>query len=545
MAVTNTSTEADAEARGPLFFDAPAIRSAGRAGFADSFWWPVSEHDHTQFLDAFWKAFDLFHAALEGEDKYVLLADTQFAFILAAHCHFAGAFAQAKALGVEANYTETSKRFLEPDWDVFATAFDAPPAAKLISRLRIRNLIRNTIFNTRVACKTLMRGRLPRYDTIGIGSGDDLKLEYLERKGRLCRHLYLELVLNGVEAESAKTLSSETIEHLHRFLESAAAAASKYLRCENIETATIAQAWIKRLQRLKQLYTFAARTMPAAESVVVTQLGKPLNRTLAFAAKSRGSQVIGFHHGNDMCNFWERAQAYSEYAVCDLFVCPTTKSAEHHATEYRLSGISEQQPTEFIGLETSDYQRQIEASRKSALPAEIRSVMIVGYPMTALRYHYSPADFFAFQLDLEIRVCRFLKDQGYRVLYKAHPDRLKEVQGLFDDLADEVIATPFEEVWQQADAIFFGCMTSTTFGYTLCTNRPVIALDIEETEWNPALKPHLDNRCRFVSAYWDSRNRLIFDEKQFATALREPPTPPDQGYANAVLLPQTDKSAPR
>jgi hypothetical protein len=163
--------------------------------------------------------------------------------------------------------------------------------------------------------------------------------------------------------------------------------------------------------------------------------------------------------------------------------------------------------------------------------------MVVGYPMNAVRYLYSSGDFFLFQVDLELRMMRLFKENGFIVLYKVHPERRKEAEGIYEGACDQILGEPFEEVWPQADAIVYPITTSSTFGYALTTNRPLIALDLQGKRWNRDAYDLLKKRCTMVPAWFTERNRVDFDEKNLLEALQRKPETPDYAYVRELMVP--------
>jgi hypothetical protein len=166
--------------------------------------------------------------------------------------------------------------------------------------------------------------------------------------------------------------------------------------------------------------------------------------------------------------------------------------------------------------------------------------MIIGYPMEITRYQYSAADFFYFQLDLEIRLAKLLKDQGYRVIYKAHPDNVDRIEGVFDNIVDEILVDPFEKTYQSADVFLFGCMTSTTFGYAVNTNKPIYLLDIEGQYWNKGVHKLLQKRCTMVTSFFDKSNRIIFDEDYIIDKLKKKQFQPNYEYVEKLMFPMSN-----
>ena len=124
--------------------------------------------------------------------------------------------------------------------------------------------------------------------------------------------------------------------------------------------------------------------------------------------------------------------------------------------------------------------------------------MIIGYPMTQYRPMEEVGFFFYIRLQFEFRLILALKNKGFRVLYKAHPDRLDEISGFFEKIVDEFMVDPFEKVWNQADALVYGLTSTSTFGYGLCTNLPITLIKLDGTLWNPKQKKYLKNLKRMV-----------------------------------------------
>jgi hypothetical protein len=113
---------------------------------------------------------------------------------------------------------------------------------------------------------------------------------------------------------------------------------------------------------------------------------------------------------------------------------------------------------------------------------------------------------------------RFLKGSGYRVIYKAHPDRLKEIGDLFVDFVDEIVSEPFEASWKKSDAFIFTHTGSTTFGYSLSLGNRVVLINLENCPITIDDK-HMENIFRVVPAKMDIDNRIQFDKKNLLDSL--------------------------
>ena len=161
----------------------------------------------------------------------------------------------------------------------------------------------------------------------------------------------------------------------------------------------------------------------------------------------------------------------------------------------------------------------------------MKKVMLIGYPMKPWReptYQSGGAIFWPMMLDLELRLVELLKESGYEPVYKAHPDRIPEVRGIFEDKC-EVIYQPFRTKWRDSsnlrrrwmaqimakmDILLFTTITTTAFSFALCTNRPIVALDLSFRQpFFPEPAELLKKRIKVVPAVYDERSRIIFDKE--------------------------------
>jgi len=171
-----------------------------------------------------------------------------------------------------------------------------------------------------------------------------------------------------------------------------------------------------------------------------------------------------------------------------------------------------------------------------------KKAMLVGFPMNAKRYILSRGDFFFFQLEIELQLLGLLRKSGYQTVYKVHPERSQEARGLYDGHCDDLLETSFERVWQQADIIVFGSITTSTFGLTACLPRPMLAVEMPGLQWNDSVKSYLAHRCCLVPAHYDSSNRPYLNreilELQLEAAME---SDIDYSYAENFLFPHASQ----
>ncbi len=269
-------------------------------------------------------------------------------------------------------------------------------------------------------------------------------------------------------------------------------------------------------------------------ALAVAALGNPRQRALAIAVRESGGQVTSFAHGGFTGLFRTAALADAEFALSDTYVTYTEGSADlcERIQRYHPPIVSNR--ARIVAMPRVRHRRNRRHDLVTAHP--VRSVMVVGFPMNSWRNANAAAGFALMQLHVELRIVDALRAAGYAVLYKAHPDRLAEVRGVFDDRA-YVITEPIEHAHVLADAFVFGSMRTTAFPVALRTTKPVVAV-LMDTEpavpFSDALE-FLERRCTVLRGRFDEHHRVVFDEQALCDALVHPPDTHDTLYCDRYL----------
>ena len=151
---------------------------------------------------------------------------------------------------------------------------------------------------------------------------------------------------------------------------------------------------------------------------------------------------------------------------------------------------------------------------------KIKTVMLMGFPMSCQRRVGEKGLFFLSKISTEYEILVFLKKIGLNVLYKAHPDRREEVEGVFDKVADRVIYDTFEKSWEMADAFIFTYTSTTTFAYALETDRKIILVDVDTNKTDKELRKKLGEIVDYVPATIANDSiRVKFDKEKLSEVL--------------------------
>jgi hypothetical protein len=245
--------------------------------------------------------------------------------------------------------------------------------------------------------------------------------------------------------------------------------------------------------------------------------------------KSLGGQVVGFAHGNAYLScIGGSDETNGAHLVISDFVVGSQgeKSNLEHLRAILPSPLNGDDRIIYlkqdIYKELREKYKNASAETAARNPDDIKEIMIVGFPLDSFYYPGLPGHDALTYTHLTLRIMKDLKQAGYRIIYKSHPDTLKESEGIFDSFADSVISERFETVYERADCILFPSPYSTTFGFTLLTDKPVVYM--RNCEWNyepDELTQALHRRTVPVNVSFDDKYVLKYSTEELLNAVRE------------------------
>lgn len=271
-------------------------------------------------------------------------------------------------------------------------------------------------------------------------------------------------------------------------------------------------------------------------SILVNAMGNTFKRCLCIAGKRSGFHMVGFTHGDSVGMFKTKSFSYVEQSMVDTFVVPNQGSVELFSLSAQkfLSPLGKN--VKILPNKTNPYKDIKQKCRAKKVSDSITSVMLLEFPLTDMYYPGSYGLFWAYQLDLNLRVATLIRQHKIRTVLKKHPDRSQESEGVYDRYYDELLVRPFEKVYEQADAYILPNIATSTFGFALLTNKPIIIFESSlEDVWEPASKL-LRKRCRVIPSWVAEDGRLMFDEQALVAALRDPPNEPNDEFIERYML---------
>jgi hypothetical protein len=152
-------------------------------------------------------------------------------------------------------------------------------------------------------------------------------------------------------------------------------------------------------------------------------------------------------------------------------------------------------------------------------PSRRPTVLYVGTAFAGQLVHIPPVPPDAVYFDWQCRLLDALKGLDAEVYCKPHPENLilSGVQPL--PVLYPALDMPFGKALAQADVVVFDYCLSTSFWETLCSDRPVVLLDVARARWHPAVDAMLSRRCMRLAVTYDAGNRPQFDAAALAGAV--------------------------
>ena len=287
-----------------------------------------------------------------------------------------------------------------------------------------------------------------------------------------------------------------------------------------------------------------ARTI---DHFIVPNLRSSVPLAIALAVREHGGKVTSFTHGGHVGLFRSPTMSMSELALSDEFVMFSNGSCPLFEKIYEFKKPPFENKVTFVGARNTPQlnlkkrmERKLEAQKERHSPQNVKTVMMVGFPYSSWRKaHPGSGLFWATRLDFELRMVQALSELGYDVLYKAHPDREKEIEGIFN-AHSTVVKGYVEDLLDTPDAFFFGAPRTTAISFALLTAKPIaICMLKEERPYAfPEALERLGKRCEIVPTWFDERNRIRFDERGLSNLFTENHKLTNTEYVDEYLFPR-------
>jgi hypothetical protein len=245
--------------------------------------------------------------------------------------------------------------------------------------------------------------------------------------------------------------------------------------------------------------------------------GNSFMQMLGLAVIKNGGESIGFQHGHPILHDLSLYR-WVEFSTVSKFNFYSLGSAEIAKSLLKKYPLYRKQKIEFGSVESEHF---INFYKKRPIGRKCKinpSVMFIGecYRNSLVVFWDS-----IIALELESRIIKELKNIGFRVLYKPHPEGIYKtgvIKKIFNKLNIEIVDGTFEDVMDMTDIYFFTSICTTAIGYAITSNKPIVALRIPLEQVLPGQRELLEKRIIFVDTFEDDRGRVFFDIQELKDA---------------------------
>ena len=220
------------------------------------------------------------------------------------------------------------------------------------------------------------------------------------------------------------------------------------------------------------------------------------HREIALKYKDAGALIVGFDHGLGDGRLLNSMRDN----LFDYLDCYVISDDRQH-----FWGQSLNVPIETVHI---NYYTSIQSP-----PGD--TVMLIGFPFTRdeRRIEWLPSlNNYRQQQDLHQGIIDCLEKMGIKWVYKVHPDRIPETFEYLQIPKNRIETRSFEKTHRKASVIIQTSDFSTTFGYTLYLDKPMIYFR------NPG-DPHADGVGEWLKNYKVYELPWKFDEHNFKQML--------------------------
>jgi hypothetical protein len=267
---------------------------------------------------------------------------------------------------------------------------------------------------------------------------------------------------------------------------------------------------------------------------------RPLTRLLSHAVRSNGGEVTGHDHATGHGHIQSELKDLVDFWTCDTFVTFTQESRrtliETARTDLILNG---RVPNIAFPTQGPKPSSSFKRTSEDQPLRPTKHIMYISSVYRLDRVVYMARPFSTTLLDWQARLLCNLRQSGYAVTLKAHPESLFSPPEFFrTGVPAHVEALRFEQVADQADLFLFDNPLSTTFGHALKSSKPVVLIDFGLTKFTDRGRQHLERRCAIVEGRTDSCDRRWrIDWADLHEAIREAPLLSDLGFLDIYLQP--------
>ena len=488
-----------------LFLDIEAINFYNKQEFIKSADWPISEIEFFTMANFLYSNYANILKNLDRYYYYIGIIELNFINSLIQIFQYNSIKRYAKKNNIKLIYSKTPYNLIYPDWKSLKYYYHdlSYPYNKL--QRQIRRFIKAIYFNKTSNFKEFLKGFFFKNDNISLGSFDDIKKEFILKNKKFYIHYeWIDIINLGLKSIKCE-INENYLEDKKKFFKNkkinkTISSMKKKLLMKNfiqdIDFKLIEEVWANRVGRIIEIQE-GLQNLKMPKELLITEANNPFHKIIAAVFKEKNVNVINFSHGNDIALVYQKWTNFQLFSICNSYAFET--KAIKNSFEEKKKGLPlfSKENVKYINVKENKNKKLHSLSKIKK--NKTNNIMLLGYPYNTKRYTDDAYCYFNFRLRLEKQIIKVLKKTEYNVVYKAHPDRFKELGKVMTEKNVNVVSEKFENIWNQADILIFTYATTSTFGFAINCPIPIVLIDMDGTLWIKERRKILQKRVAFIT----------------------------------------------
>ena len=455
--------------------------------------WPVNDFKFDEIINRFHKDFFLNAEKLNRTTKEILYVDFAFLYFSSYVIHFKVLKEILKKKKIKIEIGNNSKNFIDLDYIKLSNPFNdnkSESNIKLIIKFFLKNIKKFVFFF------------FNKKKFLSIGGSSLLKKNYVKKNKIISVETYPQLIINP-------TLNFDKSSNYKKILNPIFATLEKNLNKQfriKINLDDLIKIWSNRYSVIEITLKNLIKKNTNFCGILVESNQKVSSRFLSLYFMLKKKEAISFDHGNHANGRNKHKLLSAQLLSYNKFIT-ISKNSKKSLLKILNSSITKKS-TAHMNIEfiKNEYLKKIfTINKKQPIKKVSKNIMLMGWPMNSRKYFdEGPCSFFYNKILLEIELIKFLKDNNYKIFYKAHPERPDFINQIYSKYVDKIFFEKLESLkdFKKIDTLIFTNTCSSTFGYSLCTNKKILLLFNEKY-----FPEHLKDLKKRVSIIYSNFNQ--------------------------------------
>ena len=479
------------------------------------FFLPISDSEYENLTNRLFAVFENSLSTESEEISDLFLADYRFLFLILNYVAGTLAEKRCEKAGVTICANPEYTRSVNVDWGKQSRWFSENQYQESYLRLVLRDLYHTALINLGQLRNSERPFGIARKATT-MGAQWRIKSDYMAYSQNFALQKEALRFVRSVGKSSEPTSSAEGLSTIDRVLD--VVGSSFPDECGAICFEHIRSAWRQRLSDVGILYSWLRALKTKPETLLVSGGTNPFRKVAVLAFQREGVDTKVFYHGNDFGARITRNGHRGEVSHCQKFYCPTETICATYERNYGENVTEKRYGTKYFSVYQPGSDRFL-AYKRVETRKTVSKVLLLGRPLNFFRITDARLSHFIQKVNLDLNLIQILNSLNFTVLYKPHPEWTHVANSLIHPRDATIVEGAFEDHWEKADVCIFTTVTSTTFGYALSTNLPIVLLDPVGNEWDMTMRQLVRARCALVQIGENDEGRVTLDKEAISLAI--------------------------